>query len=1045
MFSHFFIKRPIFAGVISIVIVILGLLALGRLPVARYPEITPPSISVSAFYPGADAQTVADTIATPIEQEVNGVENMLYMRGVCGNDGSYSLSITFESGTDLDTANVLTQNRVSAAIAKLPQEAQRMGVTVKKKAADANIYLALYSPNGTHDGLFLSNYANMRLRDELARSPGVGQVDSFGIGDYSMRIWLDPQAMRVRGLTPNDITQAIRDQNVQVAAGSVGEPPVPEGQATTLSVRVQGRLADEEAFRNIVLRTAPDGGMLRLGDVARVELGSSSYKFTSSYNGQESATLVVYQIPGANALEVVDGVTQRLEELSESFPDDLDYRIVFNNTDVIKASIRQVVTNLFATLALVVFTVYLFLQNFRATVIPSVTIPVSLVGTFGAMAAMGYSINQFTLFGLVLVIGIVVDDAIVVVENCIRLIDEGKDPKTAAMMTMTEVSGPVIATTLVLLAVFVPTTMMGGIVGTLFQQFAVTISIATVFSSLNALTLSPALCGVLLKPGKGPTRNPFFKAFNAGVDNSRRFFTRMVRGAIRGVAIGGLVFAGLVALSVYGLGQLPSGFVPQEDEGYCLVNLSLPDAASQERLLSFSQQAEKIVGDIPGIRDYVTITGFSILDSVAVPNAGFMIVVFEDWDQRSPEEHQRFILAQLNQRLSQLQEGQAMAFPTPSLPGIGLTAGITLMLQDRGGTGMDMLQTVGQEFIRDGNAQTGLASLYSPFRAAVPQVKVDVDREQVLSRGMPLNSVFSAMQTFLGSSYVNDITLFNRSFQVKTQADRSYRTTPEDILRLEVRHPNGTSVPLSTFATVEEIVGPQSITRYNQYPAMKLMGQPAEGYSTGEAMEIVEDMAEQKLSAAYGFEWTELSFQEKQASGSMGAIFGLSIILVYLVLAAQYESWSLPLSVCLAVPAALLGAVGGILLRGYDNNIYTQVGIVLLIGLATKTAILLVEFAAVQRKEGKSLTDAAAGAVDLRLRAVLMTAFSFILGVLPLLFSTGAGSESQKVIGTTVFSGMVVSTVLSLVAIPMLYYLVARLTGQKDAPLETATAEEVGS
>ena len=1045
MFSHFFIRRPIFAGVISIVILILGVLSLTVLPVARYPEITPPSISVSAYYPGADAQTVADTIATPIEAEVNGVENMLYMRGVCGNDGSYSLSITFESGTDLDTANVLTQNRVSAAIAKLPQEAQRMGVTVKKKSADANIYMALYSPNGTHDGLFLSNYANMQLRDELARSPGVGQVDSFGVGDYSMRVWLDPDAMRVRGVTPGDIISAIRDQNVQVAAGSVGEPPVPEGQATTLSVQVQGRLADEEAFRNIVLRTGSEGGILRLGDVARVELGSSSYKFTSSYNGQESSTLVVYQIPGANALQVVDGVTQRLEELSQSFPEDLEYSIVFNNTDVIKASIRQVVTNLFATLALVVLTVYLFLQNFRATVIPSVTIPVSLVGTFGAMAALGYSINQFTLFGLVLVIGIVVDDAIVVVENCIRLIDEGKDPKTAAMETMTDVSGPVIATTLVLLAVFVPTLMMGGIVGTLFEQFAVTISIATVFSSLNALTLSPALCGVLLKPGKGPTRNPFFKAFNSGVDSSRRFFTRLVRRAIRGVAMGGIVFAGLVGLSIYGLGQLPSGFVPQEDEGYCLISLALPDAASQERLLEFADQAEEIAGDIPGIKDYVTITGFSILDSVAIPNAGFMIVVFENWDDRSPEEHQNMILAQLNQRLSQLKDGTAMAFPTPSLPGVGLTAGISFMLQDRGGAGMEMLQTVGQEFIRDGNTQTGLASMYSPFRAAVPQVKLEVDREQVLSRGMPLSAVFSSLQTFLGGSYVNDITLFNRSFQVKAQADREYRATPEDILKFEVRHPNGSSVPLSTFATVEEIVGPQSITRYNQYPAMKVMGQPSAGYSTGAAMDIVEDMADQKLSSGFGLEWTELSYQEKQASGSMGAIFGLSIILVYLVLAAQYESWTLPLSVCLAVPAALLGAVIGILIRGYDNNIYTQVGIVLLIGLATKTAILLVEFAAAQRKSGKSLTDAAAGAVDLRLRAVLMTAFSFILGVLPLLFSTGAGSESQKVIGTTVFSGMVVSTVLSLVAIPMLYYLVARLTGQKDEPLDGTDTGEVKS
>ena len=1045
MFSHFFIKRPIFAGVISIVIVILGLLSLFSLPVARYPEISPPTITVSALYPGADAQTVADTVATPIEAEVNGVENMLYMNGVCGNDGSYQLTVTFSNGVDLDTANVLTQNRVSAAIAKLPQEAQRMGVTVKKKSTDANIYMSLYSPGGTYDALFLSNYANIRLRDEIARSPGVGQVDSYGVGDYSMRIWLDPEAMRVRGVTTDDVLNAVRDQNVQVAAGSVGEPPVPSGQATTLSVQVQGRLLDTAEFEQIVIRTGADGQLLRLADIADVELGSSAYNITSTYNGRESATLVVYQIPGANALQVVDGVKQRLEDLSASFPDDLAYSIVYDNTDVIKASVRQVVTNLFATLALVILTVFLFLQNARATIIPSVTIPVSLVGTFGAMAGMGYSINQFTLFGLVLVIGIVVDDAIVVVESCVKYIEDGMSPKDAARRTMTEVSGAVIATTLVLLAVFVPTTMMGGIVGTLFQQFAVTISIATIFSSINALTLSPALCGVLLKPGAGPTRNPFFRAFNSGVDGSRRLFERLVRVAIRGVAVGVLVFVGMVTMALIGFNNLSSGFVPQEDEGYCMVNIALPDAASQERIKAFSEQAEKIAADVPGVKDIITITGFSILDSVAIPNAGFMLVVFEPWADRSPAEHQDMILQQLNQRFYALQEGQAFAFPVPSLPGVGLTAGITLMLQDRGGVGMNMLQTVGNEFITDSNQQTGLTGMRTTFRAAVPQIRVDVDREQVLSKGIPLSSVFGAMQTFLGSAYINDITLFNRSFQVKAQADRRFRSEAEDILNLEIRHPEGGIVPLSALASVEEIVGPQSIMRYNQYPSMKILGQPQPGFSTGDAMAIVEDMGARKLSASYGFEWTELSFQEKLASGGTSIIFALSIILVFLVLAAQYESWSLPVSVCLAVPTALLGAVVGILIRGYDNNVYTQVGIVLLIGLATKTAILLVEFANVQHQEGKSLTDAAAGAVDLRLRAVFMTAFSFILGVLPLLFASGAGSESQKVIGTTVFSGMVLSTVLSLVAIPMLYYLVARLTGEKDAPPESASTEEVGS
>jgi HAE1 family hydrophobic/amphiphilic exporter-1 len=1043
MFSHFFIKRPIFAGSLSIVIVIMGLVALTTLPVARYPEIAPPTILVTAVFPGADAQTVADTVATPIEAAVNGVQDMLYMRSVCGNDGSYRLTVTFASGTDLDMANVLTQNRVSTAIARLPQEAQRMGVTVTQQSADANLYIALYSPDASLDSLFLSNYANIQLKDELARSPGVGEVQSFGVGDFSMRIWLNPEAMRVRQVSVNDVIRAVREQNVQVAAGSIGEPPVPEGQVTTLSVKVQGRLLDPESFKDIVIRSGSEGQMLRLGDIADVELGSASYQLTSSYNGKESATLVVYQVPDANALDVVDGVKRRLKELEAAFPEGLAYKIVYDNTDVIRASISQVITNLFATLLLVVFTVYLFLQNFRATIIPSVTIPVSLIGTFGAMAAMGYSINQFTLFGLVLVIGIVVDDAIVVVENCIRLLDEGYSPKEAAMKTMTEVSGPVIATTLVLLAVFIPTTFMDGIVGTLFTQFAVTISVATVFSSINALTLSPALCGVLLKPSSGPTENRFFKAFNAGVNNGRTYFIHLVRASIRRVALGTTVFALLVGLAVYGFGQLSTGFVPQEDEGYSLINLSLPDAASQERMVEFARQAEDIVAKVPGVREFITITGYSLLDRVSIHNSGFIVVVFEDWALRGRDEHQSMILQRLNGGLRNLQEGVATAFPVPSLPGVGLTAGITLMLQDRGGIGMDMLQRTGADFIADGNAQSAITGMFTLFRSAVPQLKVEVDREQVLSKGLPLNSVFDALQTFLGSTYINDITLFNRSFRVLAQADRSFRAQPEDILSLEVRHPNGSSVPLSAMVGIKEIVGPQSISRYNLYPAMNIMGQPAAGYTTGDVMEIVSDMASRSLPPSVGFEWTDLSYQEQAASGSIGIIFILSIVLVFLVLAAQYESWSLPISVCLSVPTALLGAVIGIMLRGYDNNVYTQVGIVLLIGLATKTAILLVEFANAQRKEGKSLTEAAATAVDLRLRAVLMTAFSFILGVLPLLVASGAGSESQKVIGTTVFSGMILATVISLVAIPMLYYLVARLSGEKDEAPTQDLAQEI--
>lgn len=1028
MFSHFFVRRPIFASVISLVIVLIGTFSLKSLPVARYPEISPPTITVSALYPGADAQTVADTVASPIEEMVNGVENMIYMNSVSAGDGSYALTVTFETGTDLDTANVLTQNRVSSAQSKLPMEAQRMGVNVKKKSPDVILYIAVYSPDGSYDPLFLSNYVNLRMKDEIARAAGVGEVTVFGTGDYSMRIWLNPEQMRIRNISAGEVIQAVKDQNQQVAAGKVGEPPLQKGQAFTMNVNVQGRLVDPEEFGAIVLRTGEDGELLRLRDVARVELGAFAYTFDAKFNSAPCAAMAVYQIPGANALEVADGVNARLQELSKSFPEGLEYKTVYDNTDVIRASIEEVIVTLFITLLLVVLTVYIFLQNLRATLIPAITIPVALIGTFAIMAMIGFSINQFTLFGLVLVIGIVVDDAIVVVENCTRLIDGGMNPKEAAMQTMTEVSGPVIATTLVLLAVFIPTAFMAGITGRLFQQFAITISVATVFSSINALTLSPALCGVILLPSKGETRNPIFKAFNRLMDRSRDGYMGIVNVALRRVAIGILLFIGFIGLAGYGFTLLPSGFVPQEDEGYCMVNMQLPEAASQDRMNAFANQVNEVVKSVDGVEKYLTITGFSILDGSAVANSGFVVVVFKHWNDRDPEQHQTRILQDLNRNLSQLQDGVAFAFPAPSLPGVGISAGFSMMMQDRGGIGIPSLNELTTDFIADGNTQTALTGMSTPFRANVPQVKVDVDREQVMTKGVSVNAVYSALQSFLGGAYVNDFTLFNRVFKVKAQADSEFRAEPDQIGDFEIRHPNGDMIPLAAFVQIDEVLGPQTITRYNLSPAIKVMGQPAEGFSSGQAMDLIEHMAQEKLPSTVGFEWTELSYQEKAAQGSANIIFLLAVVLVYLVLAAQYESWSLPVSVCLAVPTALLGAVGGILLRGMDNNVYTQVGIVLLIGLSTKSAILIVEFAKSQHDAGLSLIEAAQDAAKLRFRAVLMTAFSFILGVIPLLIASGAGAESRKVLGTTVFFGMIVATVVSLVAVPMLYLAIARLS-----------------
>jgi HAE1 family hydrophobic/amphiphilic exporter-1 len=1024
MFSHFFVKRPIFAAVIAIVIVILGAFAMLGLPVERYPNIAPPSITVSAAYPGADAGTVSETVAAVIEKEVNGVEGMIYMNSVSANDGSMSLTVTFATGTDLDMANVLVQNRVAKAIPQLPQEVQRIGVKTQKKSTDANLFIGFYSPDGTYDDLFLGNYVAMRVKDEIARVPGVGEVQAFGVGDYSMRIWLNPEKMKARGVTAEDVVAAVREQNLQVAAGQIGEPPVPEGQTLQMPINVKGRLLEADEFGAIVIRTGKDGRVLRIRDVADVELGAKTYLFGSSLNGQPSSTIALYQIPGENALSVVDGVLKKLKELEKSFPEGLEYKVVYDNTVVIKASIKGVVQNLFMTLLLVVFTVYIFLQNFRATVIPSVTIPVSLIGTFLAMAAFGYSINQFTLFGLILVIGIVVDDAIVVVENCTRLIDEeGMQPKEAAIQAMTEISGPVIATTLVLLSVFVPTTFMAGITGQLFKQFAVTISVATVFSTINALTLSPALCGILLRPSKGGEKKGFFGLFNRSLDKTRVGYLGVVTQGLRKAAIALVLFIGMSVVAFIGFGSLPGGFVPQEDEGYCMVNVTLPEAASQERTLSFLDKVNSIIGETDGIADFMTISGYSILDGAAIPNAGFSVVTFKDWSERE-DRHQSAIIRDLNMRLSQLQEGIALAFPMPSLPGVGTSGGMVMQLQDRGGVGTTTLQQVGNEFIRDGNAQSGLTGMYTTFRATVPQLFVDIDRDQVVTKNVSMSAVFNALQYFFGSVYMNDFTYMNRVFQVKAQAAPEFRRDPDQIRRMEIRNRDGKTLPLGSVVDVKEILGPQSINRYNMYPSAKIMGQPADGYSSGQSMEIVENMAEQKLPTTMGVEWTELSYQEKAAQGSSNVIYLLAIILVYLVLAAQYESWSIPVSVCLSVPTAILGAVIALMVGHFDNNVYAQVGVVLLIGLCTKTAILIVEFAKVEHEAGKSIFDAAMSAANLRFRAVLMTAFSFVLGVLPLLFATGAGAESRNVLGATVFGGMLVATIASLIFVPVLYFII---------------------
>lgn len=1031
MFSLFFIRRPIFAAVISIFIVVVGFVALLALPVSRYPDLAPPTVQISAIYPGADAATVAETVAAPIEQEVNGVEGMIYMQSVSANDGTMKLTVTFAPGTDLDTANVLTQNRVAIAESKLPEEVTRQGVTVKKQSTDVVMYITLTSPNGTYDDAFLSNYGWQRVRDELARVNDVGNVTVYGAGQFSMRIWLDPERMKSFSLTAGDVIGAIRQQNVQVAGGRVGATPAPADVQNEYTVNVRGRLAEVPEFEAIIVKTTEAGAQVRVGDIARVELGSDLYSTRSQFNGKPAATLAINQIPGSNIVTVAEGVKSKLDELAASFPSDVEYAIAYDNTDVVLTSIRGVITTLISALILVVLTVYIFLQNFRATIIPAVTIPVALIGTFAVLLALGYSLNQLTLFGLVLVIGIVVDDAIVVVENTSKWIAEGLSSREAAEKAMLEVSGPVIATTLVLLAVFVPTTFMTGITGTLFKQFAVTISIATVFSSINALTLSPALCAILLKEQKEPTKG-FFYRFNQSLEKSTNAYLGITKFAIRKVVLSVIVFAVMTGAAVLGFSSLPTGFVPQEDEGYCLVNVQLPDGASLSRTNAAIDQLNEIISGVPGVRDCISISGYSIISSSAASNTGLMIVTFDPWSERKGAElHQSGILKNLNRRLSQFQDGTVFGFPVPSLPGVGTGGGFTFMLQDRGGVGFGELSKVGAEIIEDGNAQTGLTGLNTTFRASVPQLFVDIDREQVMRMGIPLNSVFETLQVYLGSSYVNDFSRFGRTFQVKAQADAPFRARPDDIRSLQIRNSGGGMTPVGAIASVQESYGPQIVNRFNLYPSVKILGGAAPGYSSGQALQIMEEMAAQKLPGTMGYSWSELSFQEKLAGKGTTAIFIFAILMVYLVLAAQYESWTVPISVVLSVPTALLGAVLAMMARGMDNNVYTQIGIVLLIGLSTKSAILIVEFAKVlHEEEGKSVFDAAIEATKMRFRAVLMTAVSFILGVIPLLVASGAGAESQKVIGTSVFGGMLVATAVSLAAVPMLYYVVQTLVNR---------------
>jgi len=1036
MLSRFFIENPIFASVISIVIVMAGAVSVGVLPIAQYPDITPPTVEVKATYPGANASVVAETVASPIEQAVIGVENMIYMSSVSAGDGSYTLTVTFNVGTDLDMANILVQNRVTLAEPKLPEEVKREGINTKKKSPTIILIASLSSPDGRFDELYMSNYATLRIRDTLSRIPGVGDVSIFPASDYSMRIWLNPQQLKSRRLTTTEVINAIREQNVQVAAGQIGQPPAPAGQSFQYTVNVLGRLTEIEQFEEIIIKTAGRGRITRLKDVARVELGGKTYAITSRLSGSPSASIAVYQLPGSNALDVSDRVRAAMEEMSAFFPEGLAYTIPYDTTVFVAAAIKQVYVTLLEAVVLVFLVLFLFLQDWRATVIPAVTIPVSLIGTLAVMLAMGFSLNMLTLFGLVLAIGIVVDDSIVVVEATIFHMEQGLNRKEAAIKAMSEVSGPVVATTLVLLAVFVPTAFLPGITGQLYRQFALTIAVATVFSSINALTMSPALSALLLRlpPEK---KNFFFRGFDNLFKKTENGYTNVIKTMVRRSALMLLLALALAGLTGWQFTKLPSGFLPIEDQGYMLVHVQLPDAASQERTGEVLDKIDGVLKETAGVENWVTFGGFNMIDGTNASNSAIVFVTMLPWVERQdPSLKQESIMANLQGQLNQIQESIVFAFLPPAIPGLGVSGGFQIQLQDRGGVGLRELNAMLQEIVRDGNAQTGLTGLNSTFRVNVPQLFAEFDRTKAKKLGIPLSEVFGTLQAYLGSAYVNDFNKFGRTWQVKVQADNQFRIEPEDIRNLDVRNAKGEMVPIGTLVDVHEIVGSQTILRYNLYPTASITGEAAPGYSSGQALSLMEQLARQKLPTSIGYEWTGMSFQEKKVGSEAIMVFALAIFLVFLVLSAQYESWTNPVAVIMVVPLAVLGTVIAVMIKGADMNVYTQIGITLLIGLASKNAILIVEFAMVERQKGKGILDAVVDAAKLRFRPILMTSIASIAGFMPLVVASGAGAASQQAIGTAVVGGMIAATIMSLLFTPVFYVVMQRLSELRGKPQE---------
>jgi multidrug efflux pump len=1044
-FSRFFITRPIFAAVLSLLILIAGAIALFQLPISEYPEVVPPTVVIHANYPGANPKVIGETVAAPLEQAITGVENMLYMYSQSTADGRLTLTVTFALGTDLDNAQVQVQNRVTRTEPKLPEEVTRIGITVDKASPELTMVVHLTSPDKRYDMLYLSNYAILNVKDELSRLNGIGDVKMFGIGDYSLRIWLDPNKTASRNLTATDVVNAVREQNRQVAAGQLGAPPAPNATSFQMSINSQGRLVTEEEFENVIVRSGPDGEITRLKDIARIELGSNQYALRALLNNQEAVAMPIFQRPGSNAIDVSDQVRAKMAELKKNFPEGMDYEIVYDPTIFVRSSIEAVVHTLFEALILVVLVVILFLQTWRASIIPLVAVPVSLIGTFAVMHLFGFSLNALSLFGLVLAIGIVVDDAIVVVENVERNIELGLEPIEATKKAMGEVTGPIIATALVLCAVFVPAAFISGLTGQFYKQFALTIAISTVISAFNSLTLSPALAAVLLK-AHGAPKDRFskvldrlfggwlFKPFNRVFEKASHGYVVAVAKVIRGSSVALLVYAGLIAMTYMGFSTTPTGFVPTQDKKYLVTFAQLPDAASLDRSESVIRRMSSIAMNEPGFDSAVAFPGLSINGFTNSPNAGIAFIGLRPFDERKdPSLSAKAISASLNAKFGSIQDAYIAVFPPPPVQGLGTIGGFKLQIEDRGNLGYEALYKETMNVIAKSRSVPELANLFTSFTVNVPQVDAAIDREKAKTHGVAVSDIFDTLQVYLGSLYANDFNRFGRTYQVNVQADQQFRLEPEQIGQLKVRNDHGEMIPLATFIKVSPTSGPDRVMHYNGFISAEINGAAAPGFSSGQAQKAIEKLLKEELPNGMTYEWTDLTYQQILSGDTALLVFPLCVLLAFLVLAALYESWSLPLAVILIVPMTLLSAIAGVIISKGDNNIFTQIGLIVLVGLACKNAILIVEFAKDRQDQGLSPLDAVLDACRMRLRPILMTSIAFIMGVIPLVTSTGAGSEMRRAMGVAVFSGMLGVTFFGLLLTPVFFVLIRRYIERKAA------------